>query len=192
VVLRIRPFPATKRAQRYTRAWGEPRKKVLKTSMGQFSFVQNERFGVGDSIVFSAPGKAYLQGNAADGVRSGLFFTMPEVGAVCAVESRCRSPDTCLDTILGYSKQCGDRHFAGVAQAMRYALSVADLPLEIAGAGRDEPLRGEGWAGGNNARAPSNGVCAGLPGLGGYIRMRNDAGGIAEYPDEAKEIDCYA
>jgi hypothetical protein len=191
VVLQICPFPATKRAQRYPRAWGEPRKKVLKTSMGKFSFVQNEHGEVGDNVVFSASLNGCRQGKVGSRGRSAPLFLRWEVEAVWTLERLRGLANTGLDTISGYSKQCGGRRFSGVAQTMRRARSVGDLPLVIACAGRDEPLRGEEWAGGN-VRASSNEVCAGLPGLGGNVRRRNDAGGIAANPGEAKEIDCYA
>ena len=158
--------------------------------MGQFSFVQNEHYGVGDKLVSPASITGYWQGKAADCRRPTLLIRSWELGAARSLEGVSGPANNGFDTISGYPKQCGGRRFAGIAQTMRRALSIGDLPLVIAGSGRDELLCGEGWAGGD-VRASLSEVCAGLPGLGGYIGRRNDAGCTVD-PDEAKEIDCYA
>jgi hypothetical protein len=159
--------------------------------MGKFSFVQNEHGGVGGNGVSSASINGCHQGKTGGRGRLAPLYQRSEVEAVWPLERLGGSANTGLDTISGYSKQCGGRRFSGVAQTMSRARSTGDLPLAIACARRDEPLRGEEWAGGN-VRASSKEACAVLPWLGGNVRRRNDAGGIAANPGEAKDTDCYA
>lgn len=159
--------------------------------MGQFSLVQNEHSGVGAIVASPVPKYAYLQGKPSGRKTTSPFYQMIEMSCVGALERHDGSANAGLDTISGYAEKCGDRHFAGVARWTESARSIADLPVASGGAGQQEPLLGGVWAGGK-ARASSGGVCAGLPGLGEYIRKWDGAGGIVANSGEAKEIDCYA
>ena len=97
--------------------------------MGKFSFVQNEHGGIGDNIVSLAPINGCRQGKTGDRRRPSPLFRRSEVEAVWTLDRLRGLANTGLDTISGYSKQCGGGRFSGIAQTMSRARSVGDLPL---------------------------------------------------------------